>query len=492
MHQTMQGTLHPVFSSRQLLLHTTAKPVTPFGGLVSLIEFFNTLKLGEVLGRLMPLAYQSPNAIPPEQTLLAFVISIIVGARRLAHTDSRAERDSQPQAACAAGERRGAARSNLRADRALHAMLGIKRFPGTDTVRNLLKRFTQPVIEAFWRPLWQWLLTQGWALPEPGWSLDLDSTVFQRSGHQEGAERGYNPSRPGRHTHHPLLAVLAEAPLILHGWLRSGKAGSARGVVPFLQEALALMPTDWKLRTVRADSGFFDQALLGFLEKRSLPYIIVARMTRSLKLAAASIQEWTPLDAHYSSASFRLQLHGWSTERRFVVIRELEREEKSAVGRRLIEVPGYTYRVFVTNREEASVTLWRDYNQRACVEQRIEELKNDLAADVFCMRQFYATEAAFLSVLFAFNLLSLYQQAVGSREERHYQRPATLRSSVFIGGAILGKRGRQPVLYIAQSWGGAQKHQPLIDKLLAWRRRTSPKLEPPAAATPLNNLKNAA
>ena len=28
MHQTMQGTLHPVFSSRQLLLASTAKPVT--------------------------------------------------------------------------------------------------------------------------------------------------------------------------------------------------------------------------------------------------------------------------------------------------------------------------------------------------------------------------------------------------------------------------------------------------------------------------------
>jgi hypothetical protein len=468
MHQTMQGTLHPVFRSRQLLLASTAKPVTPFGGLVSLIEFFNALKLGEVLGRLMPFAYTSPNAILPEQTLLAFVISIIVGARRLAHTDW------------------------LRADRALHAMLGIDRFPGTDTVRNLLKRFTQPMIEAFWRPLWRWLLEQGWTVPAEGWSLDMDSTVFQRSGHQEGAERGYNPSRPGRHTHHPLLAVLAEAPLVLHGWLRSGKAGSARGVVPFLQEALALMPADWKLRTVRADSGFFDQALLGFLEERSLPYIIVARMTRTLKAAAASIKDWTPLDAHYSTASIQLQLHGWSKPRRFVFIRELERADKSAVGRRLIEVPGYTYRIFVTNRDEEPVTLWRDYNQRACVEQRIEELKNDLAADGFCMKQFFATEAAFLSVLFAFNLLSLYQQAVGTRSERHYQRPATLRSSMFLGGAILSNRARQPVLYIAQSWGGAEKHKPLIDKVLEWRKRTSPKLPSTHPPTPNTKLKNAA
>jgi hypothetical protein len=311
----MQETMHPVFSSRHLLIATTAKPVTPFGGLVSLIEFFNSLKLGEVLSGLMPFAYTSPNAIPQEQTLLVFMISIIAGARRLAHTDW------------------------LRADRALHAMLGIELFPGTDTVRNLLKRFTQPVIEAFWRPLWRWLLQQGWAAPVLGWSLDLDSTVFQRSGNQEGAQRGYNPSRPGRHTHHPLLAVLAEAPLVLHGWLRSGKAGSARGVVAFLQEALALMPTDWKLRTVRADSGFFDQALLSFLEERSLPYIIVARMTRTLKASAAAIKDWTPVDAHYSAASFHLKLHGWSKERRFVVIREQERGGPTAHRRPWLYLP---------------------------------------------------------------------------------------------------------------------------------------------------------
>jgi len=69
MHQTMQGTLHPVFTSRQLLRASTAKPVTPvtpFGGLVSLVEFFHALKLGEALGRFMPFAYTSPNAILPE------------------------------------------------------------------------------------------------------------------------------------------------------------------------------------------------------------------------------------------------------------------------------------------------------------------------------------------------------------------------------------------------------------------------------------------
>jgi len=63
----------------------------------------------------------------------------------------------------------------------------------------------------------------------------------------------------------------------------------------------------------------------------------------------------------------------------------------------------------VTNRSEGALALWRDYNGRACVEQRIEELKHDLAADGFCRQPFFATEAAFLAVWFTFNRLSRYQ-----------------------------------------------------------------------------------
>src|SRR5438876_12452854 len=65
---------------------------------------------------------------------------------------------------------------------------------------------------------------------EGGYSLDLDSTVFERYGRQEGALKGPNPRKHGRPSHHPLLAVLAEAHFILHGWLRSGNCGTgARG-----------------------------------------------------------------------------------------------------------------------------------------------------------------------------------------------------------------------------------------------------------------------
>ena len=64
--------------------------------------------------------------------------------------------------------------------------------------------------------------------------------------------------------------MLSEAHFLLHGWLRSGNCGTSRGVVEFLQEALALLGQRVKIRLLRADSGFFDDKLLSFLEQRLL------------------------------------------------------------------------------------------------------------------------------------------------------------------------------------------------------------------------------
>jgi hypothetical protein len=69
---------------------------------------------------------------------------------------------------------------------------------------------------------------------DEGYSLDLDSLVFERNGRQEGVLKGYNPHKHWRPSHHPLLAVLSEAHFILPGWLRSGNCGSSRGVVALL------------------------------------------------------------------------------------------------------------------------------------------------------------------------------------------------------------------------------------------------------------------
>jgi hypothetical protein len=256
--------------------------------------------------------------------------------------------------------------------------------------------------------------------------------------------------------------------------LRSGNTGAATGVKEFLIETLAQLPAHIKIRSIRADSGFFDQKLLAFFEEKQLSYIVVARMTCTLKRRAAAIKDWLSIDDNYAVGSFDFQLPGWTTSRRFVAIRERIREGKGAVGRKLIDVPGYTFRIWVTNRNESPMDVWRDYNGRATVEQRIEELKNDVGADDFCTQNFWATESAFLAVVFTFNLLNLYQQSIASNAPM--KRPATLRVATFICGAILGRQGRHHVLHLSASWGGLEKHNLLLEAVLKWQIPTSPKL----------------
>ena len=56
------------------------------------------------------------------------------------------------------------------------------------------------------------------------------------------------------------------------------------------------------------------------------------------------------------------------------------------MGRKLIDVPGYTFRVFATSCPGPPEEIWRDYNRRADMENRIAELKHDLGAHGFCLK----------------------------------------------------------------------------------------------------------
>jgi hypothetical protein len=444
----------PLFDGGKIKICDTLRAVTPFGGLSVFIEFLGRIGLVEQLSDRAPYQPKSANHYDPGQILVGFILSVIAGAQRFAHTNQ------------------------LRADRALHALLGMKRFPSDDTILNYFRRFSQAEIERFWRPLWCWLISR---LPqlEKGYSLDLDSTIFSRHGaQQQGAARGYNPRRPGRLSHHPLLAVLAEANFVLHSWLRSGNTGSSQGATQFLSEALSLLGVQHRIRCVRADSGFYADQFLSFLEERALPYIVVARLTSYLKSRLYQVTEWQAIDRIYCVTEFDFKLWNWKTKRRFVVVREEVQTNKAAVGRKLIDLPGYVFRVFVTNRSDCALEIWRDYNGRATVECRIDELKNELAADHFCLRSFFATESAFLAVLFGFNLLSEFQRAVDPALKT-YKQPATLRFEVFTCGAILGRSGHHLVLHMSKNWGGYSERKPLFNNLLRWPPPTSPKFDSP-------------
>jgi len=428
--------------------------VTPFGGMVVLIELIGRMGLLEAVRERLPFRYRSNHASRPEQILLAFWLGVVAGARRFAHLQM------------------------LRCDGALQELCGVKRFPTDDTVRNFFGRFGPGEIAAFFPSLWGWLLQQQ---PVRRCVLDLDSTILQRFGAQEGAVRGYNPTRRHGRSHRPLLAFVSEPVLVLHGWLRAGNAADNRGAVEFLTEALPTVPAAWTIEGVRADSAFFDQKLLEFLEEKKLPYTIVVRRKESIQRQVHGVTEWTVVDLRTAVGEFTWRMSSWSQARRFVVVRLRLPDPKEV---RLLAVPGYEFRVFVTNRPESPEWLWRHYDQRAAIEPRFSELKEDLAADDFCLRKFFPTEAAFLSVLFVFNLLSVLQ-SLEAKPGAPQRRPATLRQSLLVCGAIAGRSGHKFVLYLSSAWGGLQTRKPLLDKIRNAVFPTSPKFEcSPSTAPP--------
>ena len=162
-----------LLSDERLILRETQRAVTPLGGVAVFVAFLHKLGFVEKLRQHMPIQLKSPNHIDPTATFTAFLIAVLAGARRFAHTNW------------------------LRGDRALHALLGLSRFPIDDTIRNLFRRFGMGDVHRLFDPLSEWQMER---LPQRsgGYSLDLDSTVFERYGEQQGSLKGHNP-RQHRH-----------------------------------------------------------------------------------------------------------------------------------------------------------------------------------------------------------------------------------------------------------------------------------------------------
>jgi len=114
---------------------------------------------------------------------------------------------------------------------------------------------------------------------------------------------------------------------------------------------------------VRADAGFFEKRLLEYLESQELPYIIVARLTgivRKLVIHQIPGATWRTVARGIEVADIEVSLPNWKmVKRRFVCLRQEISERPEASGRRLIDFPGYSYRVMVTSVPYAAEVVSR-------------------------------------------------------------------------------------------------------------------------------------
>lgn len=80
-----------------------------------------------------------------------------------------------------------------------------------------------------------------------------------------------------------------------------------------------------------------------------------------------------------------------------------------------------------------AVTVWRRYNGRADLENRIKELRDQFGIKLLCVDNFWGTEAPHHLAIAAYNLCVLLQRRLGQLEKCELN---TLRWRLFAWAAI--------------------------------------------------------
>jgi hypothetical protein len=142
-----------------------------------------------------------------------------------------------------------------RHDQALKKIFGWLQAPAQDVYKRYFSKFTQTTNQRISDYFYSWLFDN---VRFDNYTLDCDSSVLTRYGEQEGSKRGYNPHKPGRPSHHPIIAFVADVKLVANLWIRSGNTSSSEGFVPFLEDTFQKLKNK-SLSLLGLDSGFYDK-----------------------------------------------------------------------------------------------------------------------------------------------------------------------------------------------------------------------------------------
>ncbi len=212
------------------------------------------------------------------------------------------------------------------------------------------------------------------------------------------------------------------------------------------------------------------------LEQKELHHIIALRLNRPLQRALVESSGWWMFDDGIDLVSLDYQAPGWSQPRRVVGIRQHSERRATAKGKTLSlfaddpQWGQYRFAALVTDLDLPSVEIWRLYRGRADCENRIKELQYDLAFDSFCLEDFWATEGALNTALLAYNLMSLFRQAVlrasvlesGGKDVQHTLK--TLRYKLFAKAGYTTTEGRKDILKLAIAMRQRQWTEGLWDR----------------------------
>ena len=401
-------------------LSATADGLTSQAGLIPVVKFLDRIGFDDLVRQTVPHTRGENATYQLADMMLFTVVGMIGGATCIAKL-------------CA-----------LWSDRVLAKLAGWLRLPVETTVSRVFKEVEERQISQLetlnhqlrgrlWRMAQRAGVSQVGLLPTQ-W-LDIDSTVDSVCGHQEGAAKGYNSKKKGALSYHPQLAFWADSKEIVQAWFRTGSAYTSNGVVDFVKQLLAHLPSRMRL-ILRADSGYFVGALLDLLDSLGHGYLIKVKLKNLNQLLAQ--QQWSAIPGQpgWEQCQFRYRCGGWSVARRFVGVRQA-RSQADSPQRNLFEVTEYDNFCYVTTEALAPWRAHKTYGERATCETWIEEAKGQMGMGHLRTASFLANAALFHCAVLAYNTLRWMALLSGNTTLRQWE-PETLRTYVIrVAGKLL-------------------------------------------------------
>ncbi len=431
--------------------------LTAYGGVAAWSHYLERIGIVEDMGRRFPAPRTSPNATPVRDVLHGFMLNALMGGKRFAHA------------------------RRLQDDRAVAAILGLKkeRLCGEDAFVRMMSKADRGRA----REWMAWSERDLYAALPAAFIADWDSTVNTRYGHQEEVEIGYNPHKPGRGSHHPLLCVVAGTRLTLHMEWRPGNTVSASGWIEAMERVWSHPDVPRRLVLNRGDIGFAQEKIMAWHEQEGTtrpPYLFKLRLTKNVKRALARIPwplwEGQPTIGLEQHAETEVQLEGWSRPRRVVFLRKMKPLNPGAQdvfwGTDQEEVSAYVTNLPADEATPGQIVL--AYRQRADAENVFDELKNQWGFAGFCSGKAAVSEMAARLVLITYNLWSLFVRVL--KDDGVHTEAITSRDELLVIPGKLVESGRQRTLKlgVGEKWWAALSQA--YQRLERWLGSTAPQL----------------
>lgn len=282
-------------------------------------------------------------------------------------------------------------------------------------------------------------------------TIDIDSSVVNVEGHQEGALKGYNPKKLGNRCYNLQFAFCDELKAYITGFVRSGNTYTANGAAEMIKEIVAQIKTDDLEILFRMDSGYFDDDIITTIESAGCQYLIKGKEypTLASQVTVPTIS-FIKGEAGRETTALVTKLNTWDKDRRFVISRVLK-PKKDSVQLSFLEGDEFEYFYFVTNTEMASEKLVIAYEKRGNAENYIKEAKYDMAVGHLLLQSFWANEAIFQLMMLAYNLFLLFKMDFAKGTEYRQQIKTFRLKYVFLAGKII-RTARSVIMKLSEKY----------------------------------------